>query len=377
MSSRTVSSNQVIKFFFFLFFFFQPLRDLRIVSFLAFQDIILIISIVFLAHSKTLKFLDYRIPFFTLLSCIFIAITTQQYSLNYSANITNIAKVLIAYGFVSYYVMIFVEEYGNHLRLATYGIISGVSLTLLLSFRDFISNSDNARLIGYSGHANYFAFSGSICFILSLFIEVTSLKFFLIRFVGIAAGLIAVLLTVSNTAIFCLFCGLILRYAGKSYKLLFAPFVALISLLAFENLALFENSRRRLDEAFTQRYSYSVGGLGNNSLQDRIYTAVASLDKLKNNPFFGYGLDVDGRITSTGIETHNYLLLSWQTGGFFFFFFQLVLTFIMCQKMFQRRFDRLFICLFICIFAFLMSEPWIYERSITSLIFLAYFYREK
>lgn len=377
MFTKTDPRDRYLTFIFFLFFFFQPLRDLRFVSFLALQDVILILGLLISISFKKLKLLDYRLSLFTIFSCLLISITTKQYSLNYSENFLNTGKVLVAYGIVSFYIMVFVQQHSNHLRIATYGITFGVALTLIFSFRDFLITSDNTRLVGFSGHANYLAFSGTVCFILAIFFEASSIKLLLFRVIGITAGSIAILLTVSNTAILCVCCTLILRFAGKGYRLLLAPFVFLIAWLAFRTLPLFENSKQRLDDAFTQRYSYSVGGLGNNSLQDRLYTNRASLERISHNPFFGYGLDINGRVTSTGIETHNYLLLSWQTGGFFFLFFQLVLTIILCRKVLQRPYDKLVICLLICILAFLLSEPWIYERSITSLLFLIYFNRKR
>lgn len=375
MNKTFPSSNKFLKGLFVLFFFFQPFRDLRFISFLSFQDILMTISLVIMFFTRQLRFSNYRISIYTLISCILISLTTMQYSVNHAENLLNTGKVFFAYGLVSCYLINFAQEHRDYLRLASYGLTSGLAVTIFFSIIESQNSASAERLIGFSGHTNYLAFSGIMCISLVLFFETSKLHLQFFRIIGVTLGLITTILTTSNTAILALFVVILLKFSGNRFRILTIPFVGLTSLFAFKTFSIFEDARQRLEGAITQRYSYSVGGLGNNSLQDRIYTSLASLERISSNPFFGYGLDLDGRITSTGIETHNYLLLSWQTGGIFFLIFQLVITFILCQRALERPFNKQIICIYLCIFAFLNSEPWIYERSITCFIFLVYFHK--
>lgn len=372
-TSLSFSQNRLSNIICFLFFMAFPFRDVRFISFLSLQDFLLVIGILILLIDPNFKYMVYKFSLGTLLICVLMALTTFYHSENYAENLINISKVAFAYGVMSIYLLSYARNSNDLHKYALYGISCGLFLALLLNLESDQIFAPSLRLQGLSGHANYFAFSGLICVTLSLFYATISIFDNFFRLFFFLIGFYSIVLSISTTAILC-FSFIIVLYASKSKGLASQFFRSLlgilISIFLYFNLNFFKSSRNRLSEAFTERYSYSIGGLGNNSLQDRIYTNAASIEKIKKNPFLGYGLDVDGRLTSTGIETHNYLLLSWQTGGIFFLVFQLILISLLIRHLVRAPILRVNVALSLCLFSFLFSQPWIYERTTTSIFFL-------
>ena len=357
----------------FLFFCAIPFRDLRIISFISIQDILLLLGLFMVILKSKETQLDYGFLYFTAACCTLIAITTGYRTLNYTESLINVSKVLFAYGLMHFFLVNYAKLSYHIYSVPIFGLGAGLSLVVLTNVGSFFSTGSLSRLVGFSGHANYFAFSGIILFTGGIYLSFNSVILKSLKLYFIFVGFLAVIMSVSSTAIFVLYFVLRIKFFEK--EKLFTRIPILFALTAifyysFENLAIFNFSRIRLREAFTTRYSYSIGGTGNTSIQDRLQTYVSSWDRILANPLFGYGLNQKGRLTNVGIETHNYLLLSWQTGGIIFLIFQIVLIIYVCKSIHSGLTIKFSLSMAICCWFFLMTEPWIYERTVCSTIFL-------
>jgi hypothetical protein len=58
------------------------------------------------------------------------------------------------------------------------------------------------------------------------------------------------------------------------------------------------------------------GSLSGSTIEIRWLSVKAGLDRIHSNPIFGNGFDVAGQVSIADIQTHNYWILMWQSGGF-------------------------------------------------------------
>ena len=383
MTMRDYSAKgNAVRLLMFGVFFTCSFRDVRFISFLSLQDILLF-TVLFplyfglLESSKRKKLNIYLIiSFFILLIFLCQSLMT---SISPMESIFNYLKIFVAFALLPSAIWIFVHKIEDSYLLFL-GYLSGVFISCLNSLIFKLGGSSGSRISGLSGHPVFFGILTATAIVIALSIEYRTKQSKFLSFIPIAVFAYAMVLSASSTGLVIVVSGLAVKILitlmkQKFLSLLITMTTLLTGGILVWNANFFSYSKARLLLSLDPQSGYSTNQIsGISTFEARIFSLKYAWERIQDSPIVGHGLDTQGRVTSIGLEPHNMLFLSWQTGGLLLlalaiFFLHISLKyFILAIKL---KFE-LGIAVILVTWLGLMTEPLIYERSILAPLFLVF-----
>lgn len=361
-------------------FFACSFRDLRFISFLSPQDVLLFAALLSLyfgsleSYKRKKLILSQIVSFFLFLIFSF---ESQLSSANPRESITNYLKIYVAFVLLPSAIWIFVNKMED-VTLLFWGYLSGALLSSISTIFLHLGGPSGSRSSGLSGHPVFFGSLTASAIVVTLSINHRTIRtkvFSLILVIFFALGLF---LSASSTGLIIILIGLIVIVLMNLFdqKLL----RTILSLITFYfigffiwNANFFSNTKTRFLLSLNPQTGYSTNRIsGTSTFEARLYSIKYAWKRIQDSPVIGHGLDTQGRITSIGLEPHNFIILSWQTGGVLllalsmFFLYVSVRYFVLAINL---KF-RLGIVVILITWLQLMTQPIIYERSVLAPLFL-------
>ena len=317
-----LNANNVFCFFLFFVAFF---RTFRLTSYFTYQDILILIGFVFVSFLN-LDFVRSKIGVFLIVILLTstLAIATSANSVDLFHNYINILKVVHCYVLFPLLCLKILQTQAS-IKFAILGFLSGavVSSAITIQSDSILFSQSELRVSGTLGHPviSGVMFSFAIILAVSSFLsEIRVWKF--IRLALVALFLIVVMMTQSGTALLVLGMGIlswamfvILSDSKISTKVFLVPTSILTLILLINYLQSNHTYQRVIFNLTSNRTSSLIPSSAESTLQIRWRTIEYGLDKIKEAPLLGNGLDLPGQFNLSGTQPHSIFLLAWQTGG--------------------------------------------------------------
>lgn len=360
-------------------FFLIPFRELRITSFMTFQDLLLLIVFLLLLRGNLTSGIEKIFLIGFLLTSILFLVSSMN-TVSVSSNLVSCLKVFFAYVIPLIVIIIFTSNSSRGASLFN-SFILGTSVSVLFSQIFKIESITSQRDEGFGGHPIFYGTNASLAILLALAQINRKNRFNFLLALSIPINTYAIIGSQSVTALIMLCIGLVtlsLIFSSKNGKFVFVSiFSGLICLKIIQNI--FSEIISRGEGGFSQITLKSLNESTNSTLALRIESLRQSWNKIKIDWIFGYGLDKFGRVTPMGLEPHNSIFMAWQTGGIFFLLIHVLFLSWVIYNFFRNfRFSKsLFFCVVPPIVIDFMSGPMIYGRSEILLLLLAIYLSPK
>ena len=363
-------------------FFSCSFRDLRFISFLSPQDILLFAALLPLYFGPLESYKRRKLNISLIASFLLLLIFSFQ-SLLSSANsiesIVNYLKVYVAFVLLPSATWIFVNKMED-ITLLLWGYLSGVLISCLSTLILNLGVSSGSRFSGLSGHPVFFGSLTATAIVITLSIKYRKKRTRILSFIPVIFFAYSMVRSASSTGLIIILAGLIvmilLDLFGQKLLTTFLSLVIFIPAgILIWNANFFSYTKARLLLSLNPQTGFSTNRIsGTSTFEARMYSLKYAWERIQDSPVIGHGLDIQGRITSIGLEPHKMCFLSWQTGGVrslalsTFFLYISFRYFVLAAKL---KFS-LGIVVIITTWLQLMTQPLIYERSVLSPLFLVF-----
>lgn len=243
---------------------------------------------------------------------------------------------------------------------------------------------DNTRLAGLAGNPVGLAISAGVALAILFHLRPSGRLGPAVQIILIVLNVTGIIVAIGLTgAVIAVFGTLVGQFyipnVARAFRRASALFVLAIAfLVANSRWDLFTTISERFTGALNPSQGISTAGGSNGStLSLRLYTWQISLDRIGQHPFVGNGFDDSGQLSYGTVDTHNYFLLSWQTGGLLMLTIALilfVLSILAAVRLWKMR--KVFSVPYIvaalaATWPGAMSSPALYGRSLYFVIALA------